>query len=206
MPSTINELTEKFDLPKSKVVKWNETISSEKEGIYIISLSKDAQVNDVVLNEFPISESIIEKWIQKVDGFQLDKVLTFDKNSIIERLSEFWLPDESIVYIGKAPIRSNGKGLGNRVKEYYKTEYGEKRPHAGGHWIKSLSNLDDLFVHYILCDNSGDIENKLLRAFINNVSDKSRRKLRDKELMLPFANLELRKGQIKNHGLGKMKK
>lgn len=206
MPTTINELIEKFDLPKSKVVKWKEIIPSEKEGIYIVSLSNDPEKNDGILNEIPISQNIIEKWIKKVNGFELDKILTFDKDLIIERLSEFWLPDENIVYIGKAPVRSSGKGIGNRVKEFYKTEYGEKRPHAGGHWIKSLSNLNDLYVHYVLCGNSGDIEIKLLKQFIDNISDKSKRKLRDKELMLPFANLELRKGQIKKHGLGKMKK
>ncbi|MCB0457954.1 MAG: hypothetical protein R2776_06055 [Flavobacteriaceae bacterium] len=206
MPTTVNELIKKFDLPESKVVKWKETISTEKEGIYIVSLSKDPELNSGILEEIPISKNIIDKWIQKVNGFELDKVLTFDKDLIIERLSEFWLPDENIVYIGKAPIRSNGKGIGNRVREFYKTEYGEKRPHAGGHWIKSLSNLNDLYVHYILCDNSGDLEIKLLKQFIDNISDKSKRKLRDKELMLPFANLELKKGQIKKHGLGKMKK
>lgn len=206
MPTTVNELIKKFDLPESKVVKWKETISTEKEGIYIVSLSKDPDLNSGILEKIPISKNIIDKWIQKVNGFELDKVLTFDKDLIIERLSEFWLPDENIVYIGKAPIRSNGKGIGNRVKEFYKTEYGEKRPHAGGHWIKSLSNLNDLYVHYILCDNAGDLEIKLLKQFIDNISDKSKRKLRDKELMLPFANLELKKGQIKKHGLGKMKK
>ncbi len=206
MPTTINELIEKFDLPKSKVVKWNETIPTEREGIYIVSLSKDPKINSGTLDEIPISTNTINKWIKKVNGFELDKILTFDKDFIIERLSEFWLPDENIVYIGKAPIRSNGKGIGNRVKEFYKTEYGEKKPHAGGHWIKSLSNLSDLYVHYILCDNSGDIEIRLLKQFIDNVSDRSKIKLRDKELMLPFANLELKKGQIKKHGLGKMKK
>lgn len=205
MPTTINELIEKFDLSKSKVVKWNETVPTEKEGIYIVSLSKDPDINGGTLSEIPISKRIIDKWIHKVKGFQLDKVLTFDKDPIIARLSEFWLPDENIVYIGKAPIRRNGKGIGNRVKEFYKTEYGEKRPHAGGHWIKALSNLNNLYVHYILCKNSGDIEIKLLEYFADNISDKSKGKLRDNELMLPFANLELRKGQIKKHGLGKMK-
>lgn len=206
MPTTINELIKRFDLPKSSVVKWNEIIPSEKEGIYIVSLSKDPGKNEGTLDEIPISKHIIENWIRKVNGFELDKELTFDEDLIIERLSQFWFPDENIVYIGKAPIRSNGKGIGNRVKEFYKTEYGEKRPHAGGHWIKSLSNLNDMFVHYVLCDNSGDYEIKLLKHFVDNVSDKSKSKLRDKELMLPFGNIELKKGRIKKHGLGKIKK
>lgn len=206
MPTTIHELTRKFDLPQSKVVKWNETIPTEEEGIYIVSLSEDPKKNNGTVDTIPISTNTIDNWIQKVNGFELDKVLTFDKDLIIQRLSEFWLADENIVYIGKAPTRSNKKGLGNRVNEFYKTEFGEKRPHAGGHWLKSLSNLTDLYVHYILCTDCGHIELEFLKTFIENVSEKSKRHLRDKELMLPFANLELNKRQIKKHGLGKMKK
>jgi hypothetical protein len=63
-----------------------------------------------------------------------------------------------------------------------------------------------MYVHYVICHNSGIIEIKLLENFIDNVSASSRNRLRDKELMLPFANLKLKKGHIKKHGLGKMKK
>jgi hypothetical protein len=206
MPTTINDLVEYFDLKKSNCVKWGENIPTEEEGIYIISLFKDPKLNIGTLDKIPISEEIMNKWIKKVNGFKLDKKLTFDKEKIIDRLSEFWLPDENIIYIGKAPKRNNGKGIGNRVKEFYNTDYGEKRPHAGGHWIKSLTVLKDCYVHYILCEKSGEVEVKLLKYFIDNVSDKSKKILRDKELMLPFGNLELIKGQIKKHGLGKMKK
>ena len=51
-----------------------------------------------------------------------------------------------------------------------------------------------------------EIEEGMLRFFCNNVLDATRSILRDKELPLPFANLQLRRGQVKNHGLGKMKK
>ncbi len=206
MPITINELIDYFDLPKSKMVKWNEKVPSEKEGFYIVILSADPSLNIGILNDIPISRKIIDNWIKKVNGFELDKVLTFNSDKVIERLSQFWLPDENIIYIGKAPIRCNGKGIGNRVNEFYNTEYGEKRPHAGGHWIKSLTILNNLNVYYILCDNSGETEIKLLKYFIDNVSDKLKQILRDKELMMPFANLEFKKGQIKKHGIGKMKK
>ena len=206
MPTIINDLIEKFDLPRSKVVKWNETIPTEKEGIYIVSLSKDPGLNSGTLSQIPISKNIIDKWIKKINGFELDKELTFNSELITKRLSEFWLPDENIIYIGKAPVRSNGKGIGNRVREFYNTEYGEKRPHAGGHWIKSLSNVNRLFIHYIITENSEDIEIELLKQFRENISAKSKEKLRDKEMILPFANLELKKGQRKKHGLGKMKK
>jgi hypothetical protein len=121
-------------------------------------------------------------------------------------MSEFWLPDENILYFGKAPKRSYRKGVGNRVGEYYKTDYGEAKPHAGGHWLKALKNLNELFVYYVETENCGEIEINMLSYFCENVSDGTRSQLRDKKLSLPFANLELKKGQRKNHGLNKMKK
>lgn len=206
MPTTINMISDNFILPKFHKVKWCERILSEKEGIYIVSLSNDPASNNGIQKKIPISSEILRDWIKKVNGFTVDRELTMDIDLIVERLSHFWLPDENILYIGKALNRSNGKGIGNRVKEYYCTDYGEKRPHAGGHWLKALSVLNDLYVYYIKCDNSNELEIKILDFFIENVSEESRKILRDKKLMLPFGNLELRKGQIKKHGLGKMKK
>lgn len=205
MPSTIQSLFEKFNLPASKVVKWNERILTEGEGVYIVSMSRNPASLNGKQMRIPISRDIIGHWVAKAKGFELDKSLTFDISKIIERLSQFWLPDENILYIGKAPIRGNGKGIGNRVREFYNTEVGERSPHAGGHWIKSLTNLNNFYLHYIICKNPGEIEFSLLKCFIENVSQESKGLLRDKELMLPFGNLELKKGQIKKHGFGKMK-
>ena len=205
-PTTVNKLSENYNLPLANRVKWNERIPTQDEGVYIVSLSDDPGRNNGIQKNPPISRDIIEKWIAKVDGFEIDKIKTFDPDKVIERLSQFWLPDENILYIGKAPKRSSGKGIGNRVREYYKTDYGEKRPHAGGHWLKSLTILDELFVYYTACENPGRIEEGMLRFFCNNVSEATISILREKELPLPFANLQLRRGQVKNHGLGKMKK
>ena len=127
MPTTINQLTDRYSLPLAERVKWMERISSQDEGVYIISLSKESGRNSGILKNPPISKDIIGKWIKKVDGFEIDKIKTFNTNKVFERLSQFWLPDENILYIGKAPRRSNGKGIGNRIREYYKTKYGEKK-------------------------------------------------------------------------------
>lgn len=206
MSLTINKLIQEFDLPPVKKVKWGEQIDTEKEGIYIVSLSDNPNSNSRDIKDFPISKEILRNWVDKVNGFEIDKNKTFDVDLIAARLSEFWLPDENILYIGKAPKRKNGKALGNRVREFYRTEYGEKKPHAGGHWLKSLNQLDDLFVYYTTCENPDEIELELLSFFGKNVSNDTKKILRDKELLLPFANIELRKGQRKKHGLGKMKK
>jgi hypothetical protein len=205
MPTIVSQLISDFNLQRVERVKWGERIHTEAQGIYIVSLSSDPSQNSGLKETAPISKSIIQDWIKKVDGFEIDKQKTYDADKIIRRMSEFWLPDENILYIGKAPLRQNKKGIGNRVNEYYKTKYGEKRPHAGGHWLKALSILNNTYVYYTPCSQPGDVETNLLQHFINNVSEKTLDLLRDKDLSLPFGNLELRKRQAKNHGLGKMK-
>lgn len=207
MPITINELVEKAGLnPKTlKKVKWGTPIGTQKEGVYIVSLSESPDVNKT-LKKFPISMSILQEWINKVGGFTLDKELTNNAESINRRLAKFWLSDESILYIGKAPIRKNGNGLGNRIQEYYDTCFGERRPHAGGHWIKLLSNLQNLYVYYIECPNSEQFEKDMMNLFGASVSETSKQQLAGTGVILPFANLEDGNKIRKKHGLGHMKK
>ena len=206
MGIVINQLMALNDLDYYVRVNWREIPTTKSEGVYIVSLSDDPNRNNGECKHAPISKDIIERWINKVNGFEIDKQMTFDSDIVIERLSKFWLPNENILYIGKGPIRSNGKALDNRINEFYKTEYGEKRPHAGGHWIKSLSKLDDLFVYAIPCDEPGTVEIKMLEYFIANVSDIPQNQFLDPNLCLPFANLQLTPSKKKKHGLGKMKK
>lgn len=207
MPITVNELVKKVGLdPKSlKKVKWGTPVSTQKEGVYSVSLSETPDANNS-LAEIPISMNILKEWINKVGGFTIDKSLTYDSELIKNRLSKFWLSDESILYIGKAPIRKNRKGLGNRIQEYYETEFGESKPHAGGHWIKTLSNLKDLYVYYIECPNSPKIESDMMEQFGSSVSETSKKQLSGTGVILPFANLEDGRKTRKKHGLGHMKK
>ena len=163
MPITVNELVKEAGWnPKYlRKVKWGIPVSTQKEGVYIVSLSEISDVNNS-LAEMPILMNILKERIDKIEGFTIDRSLTHDFELIKNRLSQFWLNDESILYIGKAPIRKRGKGLGNRIQEYYDTVFGEEKPHAGGHWIKTLSNLKDLYVYYIECSNSPIIENDMV--------------------------------------------
>ena len=117
MSTIINHLIQEFELPSIQKVNWKERIPTQDEGVYIVSLSNDPNSNNGILDTIPISKDIIENWIEKVVGFEIDKIKTYSSNAIIERMSQFWLPDENIIYIGKAPKRKSGKGIGNRVNE-----------------------------------------------------------------------------------------
>ena len=104
MPITIKQLVEEVGLPPIaiKVVKWNTPIDCKKGGVYIVSLSENAELNRTI-EEVPISMTILEAWIQKLGYFTIDKEETRDAEVIKGRLAEFWIPNENILYIGKAP-------------------------------------------------------------------------------------------------------
>jgi len=186
---------------KPQTVKWGQPLDSSSVGIYFVSTNKDPNLIRTSYINAPIDEDIIQFWIKKVPTIQVDgKPATVE--SISQRLSSFWLPDENIIYIGQTESR---KGLKSRVNQYYNTELGERKPHAGGHWVKTLKILNELFIHFIPLQNAADIEKKIMRNFVSQVSEQTKENLFDPYLPLPFANLELEQGSRKKHGISKSK-
>ena len=118
--------------------------------------------------------------------------------NVKNRLAEFWLPDESILYIGKASTRKNGSGISKRIREYFSTTIGDGGPHSGGQWVKSLANLNTLTVYYGVCDDPNEIEVQMLQFFMCNVSKTTLEGLYDKRLPIPFANIKVTRN--KSHG------
>ena len=114
---------------------------------------------------------------------------------LMDRISRFWISDEVILYIGKATE------LSTRLSDYYRTSVGKRSPHSGGFFLKLLSNLDQLWVHYAECNDPESVEDKMIRRFCENVSQGSRGALHDPAHPFPFANLEWPKGIFKAHGL-----
>ena len=183
------------------MVKWGERIPCQAAGVYVVSLSAGSTLNSGILENAPISLKAIQLWIYKVPTIELDGSGDSEPKAIAQRLSRFWLPDEDIVYIGKT-----GAKLVDRLKDYYATKLGDRRPHAGGHWIKTLMNLGSLYIYFAECSMPNRVEGCLLKSFIIGVSETTRSKLFDSQHPFPFANLEYPKGTRKWHGIGKSKK
>jgi hypothetical protein len=114
---------------------------------------------------------------------------------LLSRLAGFWLSDENIVYIGKAA------SLRGRVGDYYRTTLGDPRPHAGGHWVKTLAILGRARVYFAETPNHEEAEQRLLDAFRRGTSEAGRKSLFDPMLPIPFANLEFPPGTRKKHGI-----
>lgn len=196
MPCTVNSLFGSAGLHLGGVVQWGRRFESNCSGIYIVSLSSDPDRNVNTQKLPPISIKAVDGWIHSVPSIELDGRRNPKAGDLALRLASFWLPDENVLYIGRTTAK-----LSKRVNQFYNTPLGERGPHAGGHWIKTLRKISKLYVYYSECDNPKGAEEALLEYFIQCVSDQTRKCLRDPERPLPFGNLEYPPGKRKNHGI-----
>lgn len=198
--TTVTNIFNHFDLTIHGQVKWNTEIKSNRCGVYVIALTDDR--DKLITTEEPnFNDDAIKNWIEliKTSG----KSLLVDEtqattHSIKQRLSQFWFPDETIVYIGKAGPTIK-RTLKKRINEFYQTKLSCNKKHAGGHWLNTLQNLSDLNIFY--SETNPDIEEEMIKYFCGQVSDETKEKLYDKINCFPFANKELNKSIRKSHGL-----
>jgi hypothetical protein len=183
-------------------VAWGQPVPERAPGVYVISLSDDADAQPAGFDDqeprpgrAPISLAAIQAWLDARPELRLDDQRP-SAPALADRIAGFWLPDEVVLYIGLA-----GTSLRNRVNQYVKTPLGARRPHAGGHFLKTLDNLNALHVHWAPTAASKNAEDRMLSAFVAGVSDRTLRELVDPSHPFPFANLEWPPGTRKKHGL-----
>ena len=199
MPSTITKLFDEASIQWTGVVPWSAQVNSTKPGIYVVSLSKDSSQNCGTLGIPPIDHKLVRQWMQRVSTFTLDGNSNPSITDVVKRLSSYWLPDESVLYIGQ----TTSQNLKTRIRQYYTTCLGNSKPHRGGHWIKTLSVLGQTFVHYAEDDDPKLAECRLLKTFVDNISSETKKSLYDRNHPFPFANLEFPKGRRKQHGINR---
>lgn len=195
MPSSVHHLISAAELEYGGVVDWGRPPPTAEPGVYALSLVADPNSISGVLPNAPISSARIAELLDARPELTIDGARP-DTDLLISRISEFWLPDENILYIGLA-----GTSLADRVNAYYSTRLGRRSPHAGGWFIKLLDNLDRLRVHYAVSVDPNRSEGLMLETFVANVSSKTQRALRDPTHPFPYANLEWPKGVQKDHGI-----
>lgn len=169
-------------------VPWGTPALTHAPGVYVVELPSALEVA-------PIAPSAVKAWIRKVPTIRVDGSPATDA-ALAARLAAFWMPSATVVYIGQAsgPVQA-------RVADYYRTPLGDRAPHAGGHWIKTLSCLNDCVVWSAATDDYDDAEREVLDDFSRTVPAAERRALHDPFLVLPFANLRdgTRAGQSARH-------
>jgi transcription elongation factor GreA len=169
-------------------VLWGRQVASRTPGVYLVELPEPSA-------EYPPDMNAIRAWLERVPSLLLDGARP-TPHELAARLAGFWVPNESVVYIGKS-----NASLGGRVTAFDRTPLGDRRPYAGGHWLKTLRVLDQLRIWWAETDAPEEYEDALLTAFADSVPEESTRRLPDASLVLPFANLETATGEQKAHGI-----
>ncbi len=168
-------------------VRWRERIASSGPGVYVIETPEP-------LSEAPLDLEAIAAWTSRVPDLRVDGE-HLAPGELANRLREFWIRDEQIVYIGLA-----GTSLRTRIGQFYRTPLGDRGPHAGGHWLKTLAGLATFRVSWAETDEPDRMEEELLVAFADRLSVAARAQLPNGPV-LPFANLETTGKVRKAHGI-----
>lgn len=196
VPSTVGDIFAAAGVSSAGVVRWGTrpslpTVrSAPTTGIYVVALTDQLADRAGALATPPISDAAVDELLAVRPELTLDGVRPI-RTQLVQRLAEFWLADEVIVYIGLAGPRNSRPAQGEvakRVGEYYATPLGANRPHAGGWPLKTLTCLHDLHVHYAYCDRVNTAEGDGMARFAENVSEQARASLRDQARVMPFAN------------------
>lgn len=194
MPITIAEAFSAAGLSPGGCVTWGTKPTTLGSGVYIVSLAESLDSVDGALPRAPLSSTAFERWLNICPDVTVDGARPTIE-ALMRRVAAFWLRDEVIVYVGLAT------SLTSRLRQYYLTPVGAHRPHAGGYFLKLLSNLDSLWVHYAQCSDPASAESAIIDRFCSCVSDKTKRDLKDPAHPFPFANLEWPPGVRKTHGI-----
>lgn len=182
MASTVVQLVQQAECRYGGAVPWGQTMREVRGGTYLIALSGDPHDNDG-MTEAPIDNNLVASLLEVRPELMIDSKRP-SGSELAKRLAAIWVPDEPVIYIGKAT------GLNSRVSQYYTTRLGARSPHAGGWPLKVLSNLESLWVHWATSDMPELAEQKALAAFVHGISPGQRIGLVDPDHPYPYANLE----------------
>jgi transcription elongation factor GreA len=147
------------------------------------------------LPKAPIEIAKVGKWIERVETLRLDGTRPTSK-ALAGRLASFWLPSQTVLYIG-----SSDTSVARRILAMARTELGDRRPFSGGHWLKTLRSLDGVRVWWSPTTATEEYEDALFEAFAAGVREADLTAYSDRAIVLPFANLRLVDGQRKTTGL-----
>ena len=167
---------------------WGRSVPATGPGVFVIELAAP-------LATAPIELTRIGKWIERVETLRLDGDRPTSK-ALAARLGSFWLPAQRVVYIGASEV-----SVARRVAAIGRTELGDRRPHHGGHWLRTLRSLDGVRVWWATTDATEEYEDALFTAFADAVGPEELARLPDRDVVLPWANLRRSTGERKATGL-----
>jgi transcription elongation factor GreA len=168
---------------------WGRPFAASGPGVFAVELAAP-------LANAPIELTRIGKWIERMPTFRLDGVAPSSSRAVVGRMASFWIPSTTVLYIG-----SSTTSIAGRVAAIEATALGDRRPYAGGHWLKTLTGLERARVWWARTDAVEEYEDALFGAFAEAIPADDRARLHDRDVVLPFANLRSTAGDRKAHGL-----
>jgi len=146
------------------------------------------------LERAPVDISAVGTWLARVPTLLVDGERPTGK-ALAARLAAWWLPGETIVYVGGA------KSLGRRVEAMAATRLGDARPSPAGGWLKALRGFEATRLWWAATDAAEEYEDALLEAFGAAVPAPAAAGLPDRSLVLPFANRRRPGGAVRADGI-----
>jgi len=169
-------------------VPWPGAVRSRAPGVFVVELPTGAA-------EAAFDHLALRRWLERLPQLLLDGQRP-TVNELAQRLAQFWLPDEPVLFVGRS-----ARALGPRLAALYATPLGDARPYAGGHWLKTLAQPSRMRIWWAETDAHEEYEDALLAEVAGRQPPANVAGLPDKTLVLPFANLADTAGRIKGHGL-----
>ncbi len=185
---TALELMRAAGLMPDGPVTWGQPVRSRAPGIFVVELTAGTEAA-------PIDSRAVLAWLQRAPALLLDGERP-TQSALAARLASFWLPRQRVLYIGRT-----NKSLGGRVGAAYATRLGDRRPHPGGHWLKTLSDLDRLRVWWAETEAPEEYEDGMLSLFAEGVPVADRGTLPAGMPILPWAVLETATGERRETGI-----
>lgn len=169
-------------------VVWGRALPPAGPGVFLVELAEP-------LARAPIELTRVGKWIERVEGLELDGERAASK-TLAARLGAFWLPSQPVLYVGATDV-----SISRRVAAMLATPLGDRRPFAGGHWLATLRMPSGTRIWWAATPAVEEYEDALLAAFDAGVPDAERAALPDPEVVLPWANLRRPTGERKSTGV-----
>jgi transcription elongation factor GreA len=169
-------------------VVWGRPVPASGPGVFVFELPAP-------LASAPIELTRVGKWIERVEPLRLDGERPSSK-ALAARLASFWLPSQTIVYVGASEA-----SIARRVAAIARTELGDRRPNPGAHWLRTLRSLDGVRVWWAATTATEEYEDALLTAFAERLPASDIASLPETGVLLPWANLRTATGERKATGL-----
>jgi hypothetical protein len=153
--------------------RWGTPIRASGPGVLIVEWP-------VPVDRAPVDISAVGTWLSRVPTLLVDGERPTGK-ALAARLGAWWLPGETIVYVGSA------KSLAKRIDALFRTPLGDARPNPAGQWLKALRGYEATRAWWAATDAAEEYEDALLEAFGAGVPAAATAALPDASLVLPFA-------------------